>query len=696
MRTAQRSITAALLVLVLALATGSEPALGQQEPPGLQAALGTGFTYQGELRDDGGAAINGTCDFDFSLWSAEAAGSMVGSNSITTGVSVVDGHFALTVNARGEFGAAPFPGDERWLQVAVRCPAGSGDYTVLDPRQALTPVPYALYAQRAGAAPWGGLTGVPGGFFDGVDNDTTYSAGAGIAQSGTQFSADWGGSGSATKVARSDHDHSAAYSVIGHGHWGATWTGTGTGLTLSGGTTGLSATGTTVGVDGYADESTGTGVRGTAYLGVYGDGRWTGVIGSGGDLGVSGYGNFAGVDGQSAANTGIGVRGTALVTGVVGIAATTGAGNSYGVYGRAASPFGYGTYGEAPVYGVYGKSTQTSSQAYGVYGTARSTQGIGVVGEATSTSGANTGVYARSYSAAGTGLYAAAPITGVQGIALNSSGETVGVYGKSTSPHGYGVYGQSTTGVGVYGESESDIGVAGRATLDGGIGVLGLAESASAVAGYFMSDSSGVALIAASTTDEDIFRVERGTGVFAQAVFRVNGLGNVQADGGYHCGNGIDNTAGDLNEDEIAPCLYDDSPADFAEMLPAAGGLEPGDVLIVGPDGELALSTEPYQSAVVGVYSTRPSYLGNGVRFGQEGYAPLAIAGLVPVKACAENGAIAPGDLLTTSSTPGHAMVAEPLTVGGVTFYPSGVIIGKALEALSGEAGTILVLVTLQ
>ena len=37
-------------------------------------------------------------------------------------------------------------------------------------------------------APWSGLTGVPTGFADGVDNDTTYAAGTGLTLSGNQFS----------------------------------------------------------------------------------------------------------------------------------------------------------------------------------------------------------------------------------------------------------------------------------------------------------------------------------------------------------------------------------------------------------------------------------------------------------------------------------------------------------------------------
>jgi hypothetical protein len=68
----------------------------------------------------------------------------------------------------------------------------------------------------------------------------------------------------------------------------------------------------------------------------------------------------------------------------------------------------------------------------------------------------------------------------------------------------------------------------------------------------------------------------------------------------------------------------------------------------------------------------------------------------VPVNASAENGAISPGDLLTTSATPGYAMKATPITVGGVTFYRPGTIVGKALQALDGGTGQIQALVALQ
>ena len=52
---------------------------------------------------------------------------------------------------------------------------------------------------------------------------------------------------------------------------------------------------------------------------------------------------------------------------------------------------------------------------------------------------------------------------------------------------------------------------------------------------------------------------------------------------------------------------------------------------------------------------------------------------------------VSPGELLTTSSTPGYAM-----KVSGQA-KSQGAILGKAMEKLSqGERGQILVLVTLQ
>jgi hypothetical protein len=140
--------------------------------------------------------------------------------------------------------------------------------------------------------------------------------------------------------------------------------------------------------------------------------------------------------------------------------------------------------------------------------------------------------------------------------------------------------------------------------------------------------------------------------------------------------------------------------SDFAEALPVAGapaGYEPGDVLVISLDrpGGVEKCSQPYDGRVVGVYSTRPGFLGadkGGVTEVGPDDAPVAVLGVVPVKVSAENGAIQPGDLLTTSSTPGHAMRCEGLE------RCFGRTLGKALEPLPAgqDAGVIRMLVTLQ
>jgi hypothetical protein len=136
---------------------------GGAGPDQLMSGTGPGpadgsFTYQGEIKKSG-APINGTCDFQFGVWDRAVAGAQIDSTQTILAQSVTDGRFTVLLNSSGEF-AYSFRGQARWLQIAVRCPAGSGSYTTLSPRQPLTSVPYAtsliqgavLYNQSAGGA----------------------------------------------------------------------------------------------------------------------------------------------------------------------------------------------------------------------------------------------------------------------------------------------------------------------------------------------------------------------------------------------------------------------------------------------------------------------------------------------------------------------------------------------------------------
>lgn len=113
---------------------------------GVGFAQTTAFTYQGRLTDNG-APASGTYDLRFTTYDALAAGNLVAGPLTNQLVTVTNGLFTVQL----DFGNA-FDGSDRWLELGVR-PGGSNDipFTALNPRQQVTPTPYALFAQSAGA-----------------------------------------------------------------------------------------------------------------------------------------------------------------------------------------------------------------------------------------------------------------------------------------------------------------------------------------------------------------------------------------------------------------------------------------------------------------------------------------------------------------------------------------------------------------
>ncbi len=422
-----------------------------------------------------------------------------------------------------------------------------------------------------------------------------------------------------------------------------------------------------IGVKGVAEGATGT------TYGVYGKND------SPSGYGVYGESPLYGVAGLASATTGynVGVRGLSDSTGgwgVAGIAnATTGV--NYGVGGVTASPDGFA---------VYGSNSATTGNAYGVYGLSTSTDGRAVVGWTDAITGSTMGVYGHAQSPDGRGVYGGNSATagtayGVRGVTYSTGGQAVSGNASADNGTTYGVWGTaaSSTGTGVYGQAldaecststiPSDIACSGvRGNSADGFGTLGWTADGVALGAHVTGSGTALGLYS-----------EQGTGDFIVASryifgsdteFRVANDGNVYADGTFHT-----------------------PAADMAEMLPAADGLEPGDVLCVGLDGKLARCTRPYQASTVGVYSSQPGFVGGSVDEAEadQGKVPLAVVGIVPVKASAENGPIQPGDLLVAGSIPGHAMRAGDQVVAGT-------MIGKALEGLDQGTGVILMLVVLQ
>ena len=137
--------------------------------------------------------------------------------------------------------------------------------------------------------------------------------------------------------------------------------------------------------------------------------------------------------------------------------------------------------------------------------------------------------------------------------------------------------------------------------------------------------------------------------------------------------------------------------ADLAEPFLITDRKEtPKGALVVIDDknpGRLKISCGEYDKCVAGVVSGAGG-LKPGLTLTQkgivEGGVKVALAGRVYALADTSNGSIKPGDMLTTSSLPGHAMKA---TDRDRSF---GAVIGKAMSPLKKGRGLVLVLVSLQ
>ncbi len=118
--------------------------------------------------------------------------------------------------------------------------------------------------------------------------------------------------------------------------------------------------------------------------------------------------------------------------------------------------------------------------------------------------------------------------------------------------------------------------------------------------------------------------------------------------------------------------------ADLAEKYLADQEYAPGTVMIFGGDQEITQSTDTHDARIAGVVSTAPAFIMNN---DLEGGTFLGLTGRVP---CRVKGAIAKGDMVTSSDTPGVAQKLDP------TNYNLGCVIGKALENYSGTGEGVI------
>ena len=215
-------------------------------------------------------------------------------------------------------------------------------------------------------------------------------------------------------------------------------------------------------------------------------------------------------------------------------------------------------------------------------------------------------------------------------------------------------------------------------------------------------------IVLGTTTDVmgNPLQIDVGIGTLSPAyILDVNGSGPTRLNdtAGGDIVIGQNNGANKFRVDQNGLGYFDGGTqtggADFAESVAVEGTrseYEPGDVLEIDPaaDRHLALSHHPYSTLVAGIYSTKPGVLATPHAIDdpeiKNSEVPLAVVGIVPCKVTAENGPIARGDLLVTSSRVGHAMKGTDRS------RMLGAVVGKALEPLPKGEGVIQVLVTLQ
>ena len=135
--------------------------------------------------------------------------------------------------------------------------------------------------------------------------------------------------------------------------------------------------------------------------------------------------------------------------------------------------------------------------------------------------------------------------------------------------------------------------------------------------------------------------------------------------------------------------------SDLAENFEFAEEAKPGMVVAIDSNnaGKLTLARGTYNRRVAGIVSGANNLSAGMVlpdlKDAKESL-PLALSGRVWVYADASQNPIKPGDLLTTSDTPGYAMKVRNYKKA------QGAVIGKAMSELKSGKGLVLVLVTLQ
>ena len=685
-----------LCSLVLALASAQLNA----------APLGTAFTYQGRLTDGGTA--NGSYDLTFKLFDALNGPSQVGTTVTNSATSLSNGLFTVAL----DFGEGMFTGSARWLEIGVRTNGSAGAYATLVPRQPLTPAPYATYAGVSSTVTNGAIS---------VSQLQT----AGAPANGQVLT--FNGTSLAWQTPASTN---------------AAW-----GLSGNSGTTSANFLGT---LDSKALELRVSGARGwrlepTATVPNIIGGYLGNVVDSGAQGATVGGGGVVGFVNQVSSSLGTVAGGSANI-----IQSNA---NDATITGGRQNAISTGAWGGA-IGGGRNNNIQTnasySTLAGGennIAGSDHATVGGGDINHALGSSSTLAGGYDNTVTGGAATIGGGARNRATNDYSVIAGGEN-NIAGGDDGTVGGGYFNQASGSSAVVAGGQHNVSSGIRSTVSGGsyndaygfgsivpggnnniaAGRTSFAAGNNAWAQYdgsFVWADSQNNPQAPFLYDEapNQFMVRAGAGatfITAQDALRLYGWQPFLTIFDSNASNSrirIQNVGGELvfqpeshvsGSNPNAFVRFENSGNVSVATLTIRGGAdlaEPfeftradiaaGSVVIIDTEnpGKLRLSDRPNDQRVAGIVSGANG-INPGIALHQEGALDggqnVALSGRVYVLADASTSPIKPGDLLTTSATPGHAMK--------VTDHANaqGAIIGKAMSALKEGKGMVLVLVTLQ
>lgn len=609
--------------------------------PGLAGAQGTTIGYQGRLSDSGLPAT-GLYDFTFSVFDAEVDGVALAGPLVRDAVAVTNGLFNVAL----DFGPNIFTGPDRWLEITVRT-NGVGDPAVLVPRTALLPTPYSIFAGRAGGVTdssltaeqlnTGGTPPAPGQFlsYDGANlawTDPGVAVGNTWLLNGanTYYNAGNVGIGTASPTSK---------------------------LTISGAGYGFEHTDGTRRLSSYVSASGGwLGTRSADSLNFFiNDGGSSMTIDAGGRVGI---GTTTPAAKLTVRTTGaFSAYGIEHTDGTVRLSTYLDAGFGAWLGTRSAHGLNFFVNDGPPSLSIDTGGATTLSPAGGyapvTFGTPNGESGLSIKGGNRADVRFN-GSSLKMVAATGVG-----PPSSLNGIAVHTSGNVgIGTISPQAKLH---VEGSGITEATIKSVNERAI-LSLDSTLAGQNRVWTLESGVFGTPGLFgiYDRGAGRARLTIDTA-----------GVVGVDVLRING-------------------GADLSEH------FDIEPARGQTQEATPRAARPGMVACIDPEnpGKLMLSSRAYDRRVAGIISgaggVKPGMLMSQAGSIADGSQPVALTGRVYCFVDAGPGAIEPGDLLTTSDTPGHAMKVTDHA------RAQGAILGKAMSSLKDGQGLVLVLVTLQ